>query len=344
MDALVSRTLIDERYTATARARLAVHRFALPVVSVFLLTLFAVSVQDGFPDMVEAVSTPVLAALMLLTSGVAWVRGSVSKTLERVVLGGALVALVGGALESAVMRRMEIGYPYVLGFVPLAYSAAFLLLGPRSGTIASLATFAGVAGATLWSVFGTGELHLARGLPVLAAHPILIGLLYALAWSMTVAARDHLDAQAAASTDPLTGALNRRTVEASLDQIHGPFVLVVIDLDAFKQLNDTHGHTFGDDVLIRAARALRESVRPDDLVIRWGGDEFVVVAPTTGVPGASALVERVQRELAALRDATGQPVLATLGVAVRDGHEPWRAVFARADADMYTAKARCERR
>lgn len=339
MAAPVADPLTDVHATATGRARLAVHRFGLPVIAAFLLTLFAVSVRDGFPDLVEAVSTPVLAVLALATSGVAWARGRASTTLERVVLGGALAVLVGGALESAVMRRMEIGYPYVLGFVPLGYTAAFLLLGPLPGTLVSLATFAGIATATLLSIYATGELHLARGLPVLAAHPILIGLLYTLAWSMRMAARAHLDAEVAASTDALTGSLNRRSGESGLDRQHGPFAILVVDLDDFKQVNDARGHAFGDDVLVRVATALRDSVRPDDLVIRWGGDEFVVVAPTTRDASAPQLVARVRRALADLRDADGCPIGASVGVAVREGHEPWSAVFARADAAMYRVKA-----
>ncbi len=127
--------------TGIGRARLAVHRFGLPVISAFLMVLFAVSARDGFPDLVEAVSTPILALMALATSLSAWVRGRASTAFERVLLTGALIVLAGSALDSALSRRMEIGYPYILGFVPLGYTAAFLLLGPRTGALASFLTF-----------------------------------------------------------------------------------------------------------------------------------------------------------------------------------------------------------
>lgn len=317
------------------RARLAAHRFALPPAALLMATLFAVSWHDGFPDAVEAVGTPLLALIFALGSLVAWVSDRPSRTFERAAIAAALVVLVGGAFDSAASERWNIGYPYVLGYLPLAYTGAFLLLGLRWGAIASTATYVGVAAATLVAV-GTGEIHLARGIPILGASPILIGLLYALSWSLTAAARAHDEAQHAAATDPLTGAWNRRSGEEALDRAHGAFALLVVDLDDFKRVNDERGHTAGDAVLEGTARAIRAAVRPDDRVVRWGGDEFVVVAPDVAADDAHALAARIAASVAEAGAAEG--VHASIGVAVRDGHEPWRTTFDRADAQLYAAK------
>ena len=313
------------------------HRIGMPVIAAFLATLFALSVRDGFPDTVEAFGTPLLALLALTSSVVAWRRSRPSSALERALLLGSLAVLAGASLESALTLRFEIGYPYILGFLPLGYAGAFLFLGPAGGTVASLVTYLAAAAAALAAV-ATGEIHLARALPILAGSPILIGLLYTLAWSLTSTAQAHVRAEAAAATDPLTGALNRRSGEAALARFEGTFALLVVDLDDFKRVNDARGHTFGDDVLVRVTHALRASVRPDDLVVRWGGDEFVVVAPTDDDETALQVAARVRAGLASLFDRDGGPITATVGVAVREASEPWGQALERADAAMYTAK------
>ncbi len=320
---------------ALERARLGAHRFGMPFAALLMATLFLVSWRDGFPDVVEAVGTPLLAVLFAAGSAVAWVRARPSPRFERAVMAVTLVVLVGGAFDSALSGRWNIGYPYVLGYLPLAYTGAFLLLGLRWGVVASAATYVGTAAATLIAV-STGEIHLARGIPVLGASPILIGLLYALSWSLTTAAQAHVEARRAATTDALTGVWNRRSGEDELERTHGAFALFMVDLDAFKRVNDERGHAAGDTVLQRTARAIRAAVRPDDRVVRWGGDEFVVLALGVGVDDAHALAARIAASVAAADDG-GR---ASVGVAVREGHEAWRTTFDRADAELYAAKRR----
>ena len=103
-----------------------------------------------------------------------------------------------------------------------------------------------------------------------------------------------------ASTDRLTGLLNRRSFE---NQAHDlirrqvPFALAVADLDHFKALNDTHGHDAGDRALRMSSQILRTSLRADDLVCRYGGEEFVILFVRRSATEAAAALERVQEEL-----------------------------------------------
>ena len=105
---------------------------------------------------------------------------------------------------------------------------------------------------------------------------------------------------AEADTDPLTGVGNRRRASKALAQARNmadtrnePMSVLLCDLDHFKQVNDLHGHDVGDAVLIRFAALLRNSVRAHDTVIRWGGEEFLVICPSCDAKGASSLAERL---------------------------------------------------
>lgn len=322
---------------AIRRARLAVHHFAMPAMGALMLGLFAFSWSQGFPDRVEAAATPALAVLFLATGFRSWWTGRASQRLERVALSATLVVLVLAAFEPVVSGRFEIGYPYLLGYGPLAYAASLLFLGPRTGSLVAVATFLGLALATVLGV-ATDQIPPVRAMPLVAAHPILIGLLYAVAWTVSTYAREHRDAERAAATDPLTGALNRRSGERMLDELEGPFQLLVVDLDRFKRVNDERGHTFGDTVLRAAAKALRAAVRSGDAVVRWGGDEFVVVAPGGGDDERDTLLDRVRTALDGAFADLDDDVGASVGTATRSAAEHWTAAFDRADADMYGQK------
>lgn len=122
-----------------------------------------------------------------------------------------------------------------------------------------------------------------------------------------------------AATDPLTGLLNRRSVEDhiyALQREDRPFALAMCDLDNFKVLNDTHGHEAGDRALRVFASTLKSSLRPSDHAARYGGEEFLLVFPDCGADAALAAVERLREELAISVNQGGTPVFtASFGVA-----------------------------
>ena len=101
-----------------------------------------------------------------------------------------------------------------------------------------------------------------------------------------------------AETDALTGLANRRPALAKLDELsrigRRKYCLAILDLDHFKQLNDQYGHTCGDFVLSAVGHELGEAVRDADTVARWGGEEFLVLLPDTGLDDAARLMERVR--------------------------------------------------
>lgn len=147
-------------------------------------------------------------------------------------------------------------------------------------------------------------------------------------------------------TDTLTGLPNRRhfdrLLEHNLDsaaRYREPFALLILDLDRFKEINDRRGHAVGDEALQQVAGALQDGVRAADFVARWGGEEFVVLAPKTDAAGAAELAERLRQRLARKTAGSSLPgITASIGVAVCQPGESADALFRRADRALYRAK------
>lgn len=154
-----------------------------------------------------------------------------------------------------------------------------------------------------------------------------------------------------ACTDELTGVANRRRFmerlqaehERLLRHPHLQCALLALDIDHFKQVNDTHGHAAGDAVLVEVARAMRLATRQQDLVARWGGEEFMILLPDTGRAEATALAQRLRRQVQSARIAHGAGVLGvtvSIGVgALSSADDALEHVLRRADRALYRAKS-----
>jgi diguanylate cyclase (GGDEF)-like protein len=130
--------------------------------------------------------------------------------------------------------------------------------------------------------------------------------------------REHGAVAAQALQDPLTGLPNRRALDLRLREISTsangqPCAIALIDLDRFKAVNDARSHAAGDAVLRAVASSLRTALRAQDLVVRYGGDEFVVVLPATTLPVAQAVLTRATRAVAELPVDTGAGVTMSVG-------------------------------
>ena len=148
--------------------------------------------------------------------------------------------------------------------------------------------------------------------------------------------------------DQLTGSLNRRGLDDVFeresdraDRRGTPLCAAMLDLDNFKKLNDTHGHSAGDEALIHVVHIVKQTLRSIDVIARYGGEEFLIIMPETTLEEAAGAMMRVQRELTThFFMANEQRLFITFsaGVALRAPHEAQDSVVKRADKAMYEAK------
>jgi two-component system cell cycle response regulator len=167
------------------------------------------------------------------------------------------------------------------------------------------------------------------------------------AMTVSLSARSQTLEQAAL-TDGLTGMQNRRYFDDALREylqefrrIDRPVGLMILDLDHFKQVNDTHGHDVGDEVLRAVATCLRGMTRYHDVVARLGGEEFAVVTPNMDVELLARFAERIRKAIANLSIMSGNvrlKVTTSVGLAVWDHKESAEDFYRRADRQLYEAK------
>jgi len=193
--------------------------------------------------------------------------------------------------------------------------------------------------------------HLERIVSAIEMHYSRAELARFLARVLRRAWRDNLALAAFASRDPLTGLYNRRGLMVHLDQWHSwaarygrPLGVLLIDVDDFKKVNDMHGHSVGDLALRAVGTALEAGLRGSDLVARYGGDEFAIIAPETGAEEldmlAKRLVDGVRETPLEDWDGSKIPLSISVGAAVllsADGAKI-DGLLAAADASLYEAK------
>ncbi|MDN0082986.1 GGDEF domain-containing protein [Crenobacter sp. SG2305] len=148
--------------------------------------------------------------------------------------------------------------------------------------------------------------------------------------------------------DPLTGTFSRRSGEEMLNlhlsfarRNNSPFTVAFLDIDHFKSINDRFGHEFGDRVLQQLTQTVTHCLRRGDIVVRWGGEEFLLLLNNTDLHQAAHALERLRQHGFGMHP-DGRQITASIGVAERiaDGTDDWKVLVEKADTRMYLAKQR----
>lgn len=180
---------------------------------------------------------------------------------------------------------------------------------------------------------------------------IAITLLLTLIITMVVlfyVRRVHTRLHNLASNDALTGLPNRRTFNETLERLlltkrsESPLSIAFLDVDNFKEINDSRGHDVGDEILKTLAELLNETLRSSDFVARWGGEEFIIMFVGTDINNANLLAEKLRAAIensTALKDLVNNPVTASFGITSVRADDNTDVIFKRVDHALYQAKS-----
>lgn len=152
----------------------------------------------------------------------------------------------------------------------------------------------------------------------------------------------QLQLEALAQTDTLTKILNRAACDQTLSKMcdsRREFSVILFDIDDFKRINDTYGHIIGDDVIVKIVDTVKGIVRHDDIVARWGGEEFIIMLPLTSLDRARETANRINEFLSTIQhDIIIDKVTASFGVTAYKDGENTKSIIHRADQLLYLAK------
>ena len=334
------------------------HRPVLLVAQVVAFLFLVAVALFGTLSAYEAVAYPLVAAFLIWTT-VALLRGR--PDLRYVLLaefyvgGAAWVGLLAFRLF-APLEALPAGQrltPDLFLVLVVLSVIAFVAFATREAVRVSLVLFVTVFAISLaWAApaivvrqeyFTVGRLAI-----YLALYASIVLMLTVLARSKDEHAAAALEAErlrTIAYADPVTGLPNRRRLDERIDQAvamaerYGTKLAVVLtDLDRFKAVNDTLGHEVGDRVLREFGEVVTRELRASDDFGRWGGEEFVILAPYTDGDEAIELSERIRRRVAEHAFSAGVRITASFGVATHDEAASVRDLIRRADARLYAAK------
>lgn len=244
------------------------------------------------------------------------------------VVALSFIAAALGSLHLQGMTQLYWLYP--------AFTAAFFLLSATHamllGSVSLLAIWVMLWGSVTPLVLFTVSLTL------------LTNIFFAYSFALT-AKRQTSALEQLATVDPLTGAGNRRAQNGKLDAMSAMFrrnhtaaSVLILDLDHFKKVNDTHGHIIGDEILVELAELIRASIRPTDHLYRYGGEEFIVIAEHTDLSSAHQLAEKLRASIEHNAFVAKIKLTASFGVAQLQPGEGRKGWLSRADSALFKAK------
>ncbi|RQD63055.1 MAG: GGDEF domain-containing protein [Desulfonatronovibrio sp. MSAO_Bac4] len=305
-------------------------KFLYPVFSLILASFVPIVYKSWIPlRRLEVILISIISAMVL--SRLFWhfhFSGSISDQMLMLIAG----------------HYWAVGMTIVGGFVMLGHKKG-LVAGGTVIFVSLIVAASGMSGPLV-----SGEVSLEHAVYIVRVH-LFLGLLLGLTSAATTIRDKYRDAlirtdllEEMAQTDMLTGIANRRCAENFLSQqiylterYGRKLSIITADVDHFKDVNDNHGHAIGDKVLIGVANTLKSYARESDMVSRWGGEEFLIIAPEIGVTEAQKMAERF-KETIAMSSFSGVKVTVSMGVTEFKKGESMDSILMRADDLLYRAK------
>jgi diguanylate cyclase (GGDEF)-like protein len=311
------------RHRARADFRLGLYLVFGALAFLILLPIAFVRVSQGL--LLHAGIDFAVVAFILAATAHAWRGGDLDRLGTIVAVG----VIVGGCVAT------HIGGAGLFWLFPIVMAAAFMV--PATLSIALCASVI----AFLWLEGDTIE---RSGQPLAVIAAMAVNGVFATVFARHAGLR-RVQLEQMATIDPLTGAENRRALESELEiAIAGfrrdgrPVALALIDLDHFKKINDRFGHEEGDRALQAFVRVVQASVRRTDRLYRYGGEEFVLLMPSTDELGLELAMSHLRTQIRSGLQVRGEAVTVSIGGAILRIGETRDAWFTRADDALYRAK------
>jgi diguanylate cyclase (GGDEF)-like protein len=332
--------------------------------------LFQDSVHSRYPGRMSPITAAnfVLLAAAMLVPRFRWsdylkeilaLVVALSSTFAIVGYIYAVPALYGAVSSSSTAMALHTGASFfllALGFLFVERAAGFVRVfeGPSIASMVAryMVPIAVLVPVVLGAVFirsrwNLGHPHLVMALSVVSDMILLVVLIWVLAFMIRRVEAERELAKHQAETDRLTGTYNRRFFEASLEseverarRYGSPLALLLFDVDGFKQFNDRYGHLTGDRVLAQLVRQCERNLRAPDVLCRYGGEEFAIIAPETTGEAGMALARRIREGVEAMRvDDLPETITISIGVAAwEQSFATNEDLIAAADSALYRAK------
>jgi diguanylate cyclase (GGDEF)-like protein len=250
-------------------------------------------------------------------------------------------------IAHATLGTLLIGWDSGFHYYLLMFIPALFLSMPLRGALAALVS--------LWAFYLVLDVVMWTGEPLqpisrdalLAVHLFNLSVVFAMFsylsfFYLKIVSSAQRKLRQMAATDPLTGLIDLAERElARFQRSRHPIGLLLLDIDHFKSINDSHGHEIGDKVLVDVANGIEAVLRSQDLIARWGGEEFLAVLPDTNLEQARASAERVRQALMQQRWCfDGKSVAVTISVGVSEFQEgdELKSAINRADRALYRCK------
>ncbi|MEX2533804.1 MAG: diguanylate cyclase [Nitriliruptoraceae bacterium] len=345
-------------------------RVYLMTIAVPLVLTVVVWARFGTPNPFLWLVFPTLVLYLgVLLIGV-WSRRIRLRLAGRLLFVVPVVLVFGRLMLWRLGLRPELGLPgdAIAGavWIPAIFLLAFIVFGTRRGMQISFLVYLGfvvIYGPTVLAVLlgGTSDPSAAVAFAMVMTYFVLGPLIWLLASRLESLTTERVRADLLAeqinkervradllaeqaNTDALTEVANRRHLDDEFKRMIAeahrhdvPLSVVLFDLDNFKDVNDEYGHSAGDRVLVEVAQRVKAVVRDTDLFVRWGGDEFLLVAPHTDYAAAMVLAERCRVAIGGSPMEVGE-VTASFGVATLEAGDDADALFHRADLVLHSAK------
>ncbi len=281
----------------------------------------------------------VVAALLAFFSVLVWLLGRhivQTQTVRPFVL---LLLLLGIGIITVESLLFDSLRPNIAA--PILPVVAYFYLGLRVGTLLSSCLLVHIL--LLMFVFNpVADVQNAMNVVICFVMITIVSRLYEMTRLKTEQELDQLS-----NTDVLTGAANRRVLDKVLSREIKrarrellPLCVFMMDVDNFKQINDSKGHHAGDQVLKSICQLIQRNIRSTDCLIRYGGDEFVIITPATDYQHARRVVDKISEEISQFDFGIGQSVEASIGIAEFDPEDNIDRLLSRADQALYRVKSR----